>query len=49
MRTVANADHIIVLKDDVVAEEGAPEKLIMSNGIFSHMMKTQMKTAQWKF
>lgn len=39
MRTVAGADKIVVLKDGVVAEQGAPQELMKANGIFSHMVK----------
>ena len=42
MRTVANADKIVVLKDGVVAEEGTPQELAEKDGIFAHMQKTQM-------
>ena len=48
MRTVANADKIVVLKDGVVAEEGSPLKLSGKNGIYAHMMETQLKSAGWR-
>ncbi len=48
MRTVANADKIVVLKDGVVAEEGTPQELAEKDGIFAHMQKTQMLSAGWK-
>ena len=47
MRTVADADKIVVLKDGVVAEEGAPKELEAKNGIYNHMIKTQMLSAEW--
>ena len=47
MRTVADADRIVVLKDGVVAEQGTPEKLEKQNGIYLHMMETQMQAAGW--
>ena len=47
MRTVADADRIVVLKDGVVAEQGTPEKLEKQNGIYHHMMETQMQAAGW--
>ena len=48
MRTVANADKIVVLKDGVVAEEGSPAELEEKHGIYAHMMETQMQSAGWK-
>lgn len=47
MRTVADAGKIVVLKDGVVAEQGIPEKLEKQNGIYHHMMETQMQAAGW--
>jgi ATP-binding cassette subfamily B protein len=37
MRTVANADKIVVLDNGVVAESGSPEKLLAAKGIFAGM------------
>ena len=48
MRTVADADKIIVLKDGVVAEQGTPEELEKQKGIYYHMKETQMQAASWK-
>lgn len=48
MRTVANADKIVVLKDGVVAEQGSPEELIQKNGIYQHMIQMQRKAEGWK-
>ena len=48
MRTVADADKIVVLKDGVVAEEGAPEELTAKDGVYRHMAKTQLQAAGWK-
>lgn len=48
MRTVADADQIIVLKDGFVAEHGTPESLARSNGIYQHMIQTQLAAAAWK-
>ena len=42
MRTVANADKIVVLKSGQIAETGNPGKLQKKNGIFSKMVKRQM-------
>ncbi|MDD3402985.1 MAG: ABC transporter ATP-binding protein [Hespellia sp.] len=48
MRTVANADKIVVLKDGVVAEQGSPEVLAKKNGIYQHMIQMQLKAEAWK-
>lgn len=48
MSTVADADKIVVLKDGVVAEEGAPEELTAKDGVYRHMAKTQLQAAGWK-
>lgn len=47
MRTVADADKIVVLKDGVVAESGTPEELEKQNGIYANMVKTQLKVTDW--
>ena len=47
MRTIANADHIVVLKDGVVAEEGRPEDLSKKDSIYSRMTKQQMISQNW--
>ena len=48
MRTIANADHIVVLKDGVVAEEGTPQELMAKDGIYAHMVSQQQITQNWK-
>ena len=48
MRTIANADNIVVLKDGVVAEQGSPEFLSSYDSIYSHMTKQQMISQSWK-
>ena len=47
MRTVANADKIVVLKDGVVAESGTPSELDEKDGISANMVKTQNLAADW--
>lgn len=41
MRTVANADKIVVLEDGMVTETGTPTALLERGGIFSRMVKCQ--------
>lgn len=48
MRTVADADKIVVLKDGVVAESGKPDKLKEQKGIYSSMINTQLLATDWK-
>ena len=48
MRTVAEADKIVVLKDGVVAEIGMPKELEEKGGIYQHMAAVQMQVAGWQ-
>ena len=48
MRTIANADHIVVLKDGVVAEQGSPAELAAYDSIYNRMTKQQMISQNWK-
>lgn len=48
MRTVADADKIVVLKDGTVAENGSPEALEKQGGIYANMLKTQLLARDWK-
>jgi ATP-binding cassette subfamily B protein len=47
MRTIANADHIVVLKDGVVAEQGTPEELSAYDSIYSKMTRQQRMSQSW--
>lgn len=42
MRTIANADKIVVLENGRVAECGSPENLKKQNGVFAKMLERQM-------
>lgn len=42
MRTVANADKVVVLENGQVAECGNPEELKQQNGVFAKMVERQM-------
>ena len=48
MRTVENADKIIVLKDGTVEEIGKPSDLMAKNGLFAHMVELQKQSAAWR-
>lgn len=47
MRTVADADKIVVLKDGKVAERGKPSELMKKAGIYAGMVNTQIIAANW--
>lgn len=48
MRTVENADKIVVLSGGHVAEEGRPDELMERRGIFSHMVALQKESSEWR-
>jgi ATP-binding cassette subfamily B protein len=47
MRTIAKADHIVVLKDGVVAEQGSPEDLSGYDSVYSRMTAQQLISQNW--
>lgn len=47
MRTVENADKIIVLSNGTVAEAGNPNELMNKNGLFRHMVELQTASQNW--
>ena len=47
MRTVENADKIVVLKDGVVAEQGSPAELKAAGGEFAHVLSLQKEASSW--
>ena len=48
MRTVAGADHIVVLDDGHVAQQGAPAELMEQGGLYRRMVELQSESAQWR-
>ena len=48
MRTVENADKIVVLRDGVVAEQGTPAELKAAGGEFARMVELQKEAAAWR-
>lgn len=48
MRTVAGADHIVVLENGRVAEEGTPAELMERGGLYRRMVELQSESAQWQ-
>ena len=47
MRTVADADKIVVLADGYVAEEGSPQALLQLGGRYANMVKLQSANQSW--
>lgn len=47
MRTIANADKIIVLDDGRIAEQGSPDELIANDGLFKKMVDLQNLSGEW--
>ena len=47
MRTIENADKVIVLNEGKVAEEGNPQELIKKNGEFAKMVSLQKESANF--
>ena len=48
MRTVAGADHIVVLENGRVAEQGTPAELMEKGGLYRRMVELQSHSAQWQ-
>lgn len=48
MRTVENADKIVVLSDGIVAEQGAPAELKEKGGLFARMRTLQKESDSWQ-
>ena len=47
MRTVMNADKIVVLDEGRVVEQGSPAELLEQNGLFSRMVRLQSQSSSW--
>ena len=47
MRTIENADKVVVLKEGRVVEQGAPDELKAVGGEFAHMVELQRAAASW--
>ena len=48
MRTVMGADHVVVLAEGRVAEDGTPAELLAAGGLFARMASLQGQAADWK-
>ncbi|EPY6469430.1 ABC transporter ATP-binding protein [Clostridium sporogenes] len=47
MRTVENADKVVVLADGYVAEQGTPDELFKKDGLYKHMVQLQSESMDW--
>ena len=47
MRTVMNADQIVLLSGGRVVEMGSPAELLKKNGLFRHMAQLQSESMEW--
>lgn len=48
MRTVEGADKLVLLKEGKVAEQGSPEELLATGGIYAKMCKLQQQSGEWR-
>ena len=48
MRTVENADQILVLADGIVAEHGTHDELMRKGGRYAHLVQLQTEASKWK-
>ena len=48
MRTVAGADHIVVLENGHVAQQGTPAELMEQGGLYRRMVELQSENTQWR-
>lgn len=47
MRTIENADKVVVLADGYVAEQGKPKDLLKQKGLYNHMVNLQTQSLDW--
>ena len=47
MRTVAGADHVVVLENGRASEQGTPAQLLKKGGAFARMCALQNESAEW--
>ena len=48
LKTIRNADQILVLKDGEIVERGSHEELIKNNGLYSDHINAKAKAESWK-
>lgn len=47
IRTVANADKVVVLDKGRVVQQGTPEQLLKEDGLYQHLVELQNETLEW--
>ena len=47
LRTIANADKIVVLDDGNIVEEGTHDDLVSSSGLYRHLWDLQLRSSSW--
>ena len=48
IRDRAGADHIVVLENGHVAEQGTPAELMERGGLYRRMVELQSESARWQ-
>ncbi|OLR64314.1 ABC transporter ATP-binding protein [Peptoniphilus porci] len=48
LKTIRNADQILVLKDGEIVERGNHDELIKNNGLYSNLINAKSKAESWK-
>lgn len=48
LKTIRNANQILVLKDGEIVERGSHEELIKNNGLYSDLINAKAKAESWK-
>ena len=47
MRTVMNADKVVVLDEGRMVDQGSPADLLAKDGLFARMVNLQSESADW--
>ena len=47
LRTIADADQILVLNDGNIEETGTHEQLMAQNGLYHHLYQIQAQSQEW--